>query len=210
MQTLVAKVFAEIDLRVREDTLGALELISRSHFDAFVIDCDGMQRGTEIIVAVRNSPSNRRAVIFTIVSGKTSVAAAMECGSNFVLGKPVDGEHLRTYFESSLHKMETEHRRYFRYQLTLDAEVVARDGMVLSAQILNASERGLAIRLLDRAQLHGSATVRFSIPCRKKRLITAVALVSWSREPLFGMKLFGMDEESRSAYVEWLSSMALV
>ncbi len=210
VQTPVAKVFTDIDLRVREDTLGALELISRSHFDAFVIDCDGMRRGTGIIVAVRNSPSNRRAVIFSIVTAKTPVATAMECGSNFVLGKPVDAERLSTYFDSSLHKMETEHRRYFRYQLTLDAKVENRDGRVLPAQILNVSERGVALRRLDGAQLHGSATIRFVPPNGGKKLITAVAIVCWSREPIFGMKLFGMDEESRSAYTEWLSSMALV
>jgi PilZ domain-containing protein len=205
----VAKAFAGIDLRVREDTLGALELISRSHFDGFIIDCDGLERGTEIIVAARTSRANRRSVIFTVVNGKTSVATAMELGSNFVPGKPIDTDRLTTYFESSLHKMETEHRRYFRYQLRLDAELVRRDGRVIPAQILNVSNGGLALRLLDGAPLYGSVTVRFYIPSTQKTLITAVALLCWSREPVFGMKFFGMDADSRKAYEEWLSSMAL-
>ena len=37
-------------------------------------------------MAARNSRSNRKSVIFAIVNGKTSVATAMECGANFVLG----------------------------------------------------------------------------------------------------------------------------
>lgn len=210
VQKLVAEVFAEIDLRLREDTLAALDLITRSHFDGFIIDCDGMERGTEIIIAARSSRSNRKSVIFTIVNGKTSVATAMELGSNFVLGKPLDLDRLTTYFQSSLHKMETEHRRYFRYQLSLDAEVVRRDGKVVPAQILNVSDGGLALRLLDRAHLHGSVTIRFTLPNTQRTIISAVALLCWSREPIFGMKFFGMDEESETAYSEWLSSMALV
>lgn len=210
VQKLVTEVFAEIDLRLREDTLAALDVITRSHFDGFIIDCDGIERGTEIIIAARSSRSNRKSVIFTIVNGKTSVATAMELGSNFVLGKPLDTDRLTTYFQSSLHKMETEHRRYFRYQLSLDAEVVRRDGKVVPAQILNVSDGGLAIRLLDRAHLYGSVTVRFTLPDTQRTAITAVALLCWSREPIFGLKFFGLDGESGRAYSEWLSSMALV
>lgn len=210
VQKLVAEVFAEIDLRLREDTLAALDLITRSHFDGFIIDCDGIERGTEIIIAARSSRSNRKSVIFTIVNGKTSVANAMELGSNFVLGKPLDLDRLTTYFQSSLHKMEREHRRYFRYQLSLDAEVVRRDGKVVPAQILNVSDGGLAIRLLDRAHLHGSVTIRFTLPDTRRTAITAVALLCWSQEPIFGMKFFGLNGESEKAYSEWLSSMALV
>ena len=209
MRQAMAPAFAGIDLHVHEDPISALELISRSHFDGFIVDCDGMKHGTEIIAGVRSSRANPRSVIFTIVNGKTTVATAMELGSNFVLGKPLDVYRLSAYFKSSLHKMETEHRRYFRYQLTLDAEVVRRDGKVIPAQILNVSDGGLALRLLERARLHDSVTLRFALPSAQQRLITAVAVLCWSREPIFGMKLFGMDEESRKIYAEWLSSMAL-
>jgi len=169
MQQAVAQVFARIDLHVQEDPISALELISRSHFDGFIVDCDGMKHGTEIIAGVRSSRANRKSVIFTIVNGKTSFATAMELGSNFVLGKPLDAGRLSVYFKSSLHKMETGHRRYFRYQLTL----------------------------------------RFALPSAQQTVITAIAVLCWSREPIFGMKLFGMDDQSRKAYADWLSSMGL-
>jgi hypothetical protein len=72
-----------------------------------------------------------------------------------------------------------------------------------------ASEGGLALRLLDREQLDGSVTIRFGLP-NAREMLTAVAVLCWSREPIFGMKLFGMDEESRRAYAEWLSSMPMI
>jgi DNA-binding response OmpR family regulator len=111
VQQSVAAVFSGADVRLCEDSVSALELIGRGHFDGFIIDCDGLDRGTEVILAIRSSRSNLKSVIFTIVDGKTSVSTAMELGSNFALPKPLDDDHLSTYFQSSLRKMEAEHRR---------------------------------------------------------------------------------------------------
>jgi DNA-binding response OmpR family regulator len=210
MQQAVAEVFDGIELRVCDDSITVLDLIGRSHFDGFVIDCDGIERETEIIAAARNSRSNRKSVIFTIADAKTPVPTAMELGSNFVLAKPLDVARLSTYFQSSVRQMEAEHRRYFRYELALDAEVIRRDGTTISAQILNVSDGGLALRLLDRAHLHGSVTLRFSIPDATRTLITAIALICWSRGPVCGIRFFGMHQDSGKAYAEWLSSMTLV
>lgn len=210
VENTVSDVFAEVDLRLREDALSALEVIGRNHFDGFVIDADGVERGPEVIAGIRSSRGNRNSVIFTIVHGTTSITAATELGSNFVLGKPLEASRLRAYLRSSIHKMESEHRRYFRYQLSLEAELIRRDGKTVPAQILNVSDGGLCLRLLDRAHLHGAVTVRFSIPGKEPVPITVMAAVSWSTEPIFGMQFVGMDAASRSAYDNWLSSMALV
>jgi hypothetical protein len=138
-----------------------------------------------------------------------NVSKANELGSNFVIGKPVEATRLRAYLQASIRKMEFEHRRYFRFQLTLEAEVIRRDGKVVPAQILNVSDGGLALRLLDRAHLHGAVTIRFTIPGAGKPL-TLTAAPCWSTEPIFGMQFISMDEKSRSSYDDWLSSMALV
>ena len=79
---------------------------------------------------------------------------------------------------------------------------------MIAAQVLNVSDGGLAVRLLDKARLHGPVTVKFSVP--GENAITAMATVAWSTEPIFGLKFFAMDDASRSAYVNWLASMALV
>ena len=43
-----------------------------------------------------------------------------------------------------------------------------------------------------------------------RTFITAIALICWSRGPVFGIRFFGMHEDCGKAYAEWLSSMALV
>lgn len=210
MEQVVADLFAGIDLRLREDAPSALDIIARAHFDGFVVDCDGVERGTELIAGIRGSRANRQSMIFTIVNGRTSVAAATELGSNFVLGKPIEANRLLGYLQSSLHKMESEHRRYFRYQLTLDAELIGRDGKIVPAQIFNVSDGGLALRLLDHADLGGALTIRFAIPGAKARAVVARVVVCWATAPIFGMQIVEMNEENRSAYNEWLTSMTLL
>ena len=209
VQETVAEVFAGVDLRLREDAKSALDIITKSHFDGFIIDCDGMEEGKSIIAGIRSSRANHQSVIFTIVDGTTSVATAIELGANFVLSKPVQANRLEAYLRSSIQKMEAEHRRYFRYQLTLEAEVILRDGATIPAQILNVSDGGFAMRLLDRAHLHGAVTIWFIIPGAQRSVITVSAAPCWSTEPIFGMKIVSMDDDSRSAYEEWLYSMAL-
>jgi hypothetical protein len=210
VKNVVGEVFGGTDLRLREDAVAALEMIGRSHFDGFIVDCDGVQQGAEIISGIRSSRGNRNSVIFTVVNGTTSFGKANELGSNFVLGKPIERARLETYLRSAIHKMESEHRRYFRYQLSLEAEVVRLDGKIIPAQILNVSDGGLCLRLLDRAHLHGAVTVRFTIPGKTPAPVAATAALSWSTEPIFGMQFIKMDDEGRTAYDEWLRSMALV
>jgi DNA-binding response OmpR family regulator len=209
VQQVIADVFAGIDLRLREDALSALEIIGKSHFDGFVVDCDGVERGAEIIAAIRSSRGNRKSVIFAIVNGNTSLATATELGSNFVLGRPIEPSRLQAYLRSAVHRMESEHRRYFRYQLSVEAVLITRDEKVIPAQILNVSDGGLALRLLDRAHLHGAATIRFVIPGVQATVLLAKASICWATGPILGVQFVDMSPESRSAYDDWLKCMAL-
>jgi DNA-binding response OmpR family regulator len=205
----VGEVFSGLDIVFRRDVAGANEAINQNHLDAFVIDCDGVEGSTDLLGTIRNSRSNRNSVIFTLVNGTTTISTVTELGANFVLGKPVDQKRLTTYLQASIRKMEAEHRRYFRYQLALDAEVLLRDGQNVAAQILNVSQGGLAMRLLDRAHLYGPVTIEFNIPGIRKSHVAARAAASWSTERLFGMRYLSMDSESREAYDRWLNSMEL-
>src|SRR5690349_6137021 len=112
VEQAIADVFVGFDLRLRDDSLSALDLIGRSHFDGFIVDCDGVERGPEVILGIRRSRSNRNSTVFTIVDRTTSLESANVLGSNYVLHKPVEQLRLRRYLQSAIRKMESEHRRY--------------------------------------------------------------------------------------------------
>ena len=88
-----------VELEMRADAASAIELLVRRHLDSFVIDCDGVERATDLLAQIRSSRSNKLSVIFSVVNATTSVSKAIEAGADFVLAKPVQEEQLRNLLD---------------------------------------------------------------------------------------------------------------
>jgi hypothetical protein len=138
-----------------------------------------------------------------------SVATAMELGSKLRFTKTARLRAPVHVLQSSLEQMQAEHRRYFRFELTLDANVVLHDGSIIPAQILNISNGGVALRLLNQAHLRGPVIIQFTLPNARKTVITAVAVPCWPHRTIVGMKFSDMDDDARHQCSDWLSDMAL-
>ena len=52
----VGDVFTGFDLVFRRDAAGANDAISQNHLDAFVIDCDGVERSTDLLSSLKAPP----------------------------------------------------------------------------------------------------------------------------------------------------------
>ena len=50
---------ASVDLELRTDVAGAIELSSRRHLDGFVIDCDDASGARDVLAKIRSSRSNQ-------------------------------------------------------------------------------------------------------------------------------------------------------
>jgi hypothetical protein len=196
---------ASLDLR--QDSASAIELVSRRHWDGLVIDCDDVPGGTGAITEMRNSRSNKHTLIFAVVNGSTSVEAALDLGSTFVLSKPVQEIRWRTVLTAALPKMEREHRRYFRYEADLLVRLRSHDGQPVRAKMKNVSEGGLAIQLVNPVGLEGVINMEFEIPSVEPQLFRAKADVVWSDAFAMGLRFLYADEASGSALAAWLKSL---
>src|SRR5437879_8909887 len=92
--TLIAQIKPIINthaasLDLRQDSVSAIELAGRRHWDGLVIDCDDVAGGTEALAKLRDSRSNRETVIVAVVNGTTSVGTALDLGAHFGLRKPL-------------------------------------------------------------------------------------------------------------------------
>jgi DNA-binding response OmpR family regulator len=99
--TLLAQVKSIINthaasLDLRQDSVSAIELTGRCHWDGPVVDCDDVAGGTEALAKVRSSRSNNETVIVAVVNGSTSVGTALDLGANSVLRKPIQETRLRS------------------------------------------------------------------------------------------------------------------
>src|SRR5207247_8100841 len=111
--------------------------------------------------------------------GSTSPEAALDLGASFVLSKPIQQSRLRSILAIGVPRMEREHRRYFRYDVDLSARLRNTLGQSLTAKIMNVSEGGLAIQLVDPARFEGVVTVEFELPSVEPRTFHAKADVVW-------------------------------
>jgi DNA-binding response OmpR family regulator len=115
-----------VELEMRADAASAIELSVRRHLDSFVIDCDGVERATDLLAKIRTSRSNKLSVVFAVVNATTSVRKAIEAGADFVLAKPVQDKQLRSLLDIAIPRMNREHPRYFRHRLICPFSCCAR------------------------------------------------------------------------------------
>lgn len=197
-----------IDIEVRAAAGSATEICVRRHLDGFLIDCDDVPGGRELVKTIRNSGSNRMSTIFAVVNGATSITAAMEEGANFVLGKPLAPERFEAYLKVARVSMEREHRRYFRFAVDLPVRVNTAEENVAEGRIMNISEGGLALRLAPGGELQGTVRLQFDLPSLEPFPLQAKGEVVWGdRGGLVGIRFLYMGEDSRQHLQEWLSQL---
>src|SRR5450432_410669 len=86
----------------------------------------------------------------------------------------------------ALPRMEREHRRYFRYEVSLSVELDLSAGELHLAKMSNISEGGLAIR--TGAQLPDEALyVQFDLPGTTPEKFRARAVVVWTSNSVAGL-----------------------
>lgn len=198
----------EVNLEVRKDVPSALEIANRRHFDGFVIDCDGVPGGLDILTAISHTSANRRqSVILAIVNGTTRISTAFDSGAQFVLGKPINKARLRPFLENAIPQMEREHRRYFRYPVHAVVQLQTMGDEAISTAMVNVSEGGLAVSTGGVLKTDEIVSVEFEIPSIEPHTFTAKAQVAWSSDIRTGMRFLFIDQECRSVFAAWLEML---
>jgi CheY-like chemotaxis protein len=196
-----------VSVDLRQDSASAIELASRRHWDGLIIDCDDIAGGTEALVKVRNSRSNRESLIIAVLNGSTTTEAALGLGANFVLCKPIEENRLRSVLDIAIPKMEREHRRYFRYDIELPVRFQNHLGQSFSTIMKNVSEGGMAIKLVDPVRLKGIVPVEFDIPSVEPKAFHAKADIVWSDAFAMGLRFLHIEKDCEVALQSWLNSL---
>src|SRR5947207_15535507 len=80
-----------IDLQVCSSTEQTLHILTRSRFDALLVDCDDVPNASAVLQALLKNKS-RSCFVFSLVNGNKTVKQAYEMGAQFVLDKSVWSE----------------------------------------------------------------------------------------------------------------------
>jgi CheY-like chemotaxis protein len=199
---------ATVGLQLRTDAASAIELSARRRLDGFVIDCDDVSGGPDVLAKIRRSRSSKQSVVVAVVNGTTTMRKAVEAGADFVLGKPVQDKQLRSFLDVALPRMEREHRRYFRHKVGLRFKLVYDKGETLAGKITNVSEGGLALIYFGHAPIKGVVTVQFGLPSAQPQSFQVRAQVVWNVGHAMGLRFVSIEPWCRSWFQAWMDSLA--
>jgi CheY-like chemotaxis protein len=193
-----------VGLEIRTDSSSAREMAERRHLDGFILDCDDVAGGHELLAQIRRGKCNRAATVVALSNGASS-AALLDLGANFVIAKPVTLERLESHLAIALPLMIREHRRYFRFSYPVPIEIEF-NRQRLSARMVNISEGGLALR--TSSQIQGKIRLAFELPSTVPCRIELKGEVVWNdREGLAGIRFLHMPESSREQLQQWLFTL---
>jgi DNA-binding response OmpR family regulator len=187
------------------DSGRAFEVLRSRHFDGIVLDCNDLVYAQQTLAGIRRGPSNRQTPVIAIVNDATDMRAIQGFGADFNVCKPVSPATLKAHLNKAFDAIQKEHRRYFRYTVSLEVFVGTEKAGFTSARLINLSAEGLAVRLSRSVKLEGAVNLRFDLPSIKPYRIDAEGELAWTdAEGRMGIKLSHMPAEARRKYAEWL------
>jgi CheY-like chemotaxis protein len=160
------RALEDLDIEV-EAALAAtatLDLLETNKFDAIIVDCDDVAGGADVLTAIQESPSNKRAIVIAVINGTTTMRAAFERGAHFALDKPITVERALRALRAAHGFMVTEQRRYFRH--AVEAKGYLSFGKIkdMPCQVTNISSGGMAVTVGEPITPNWTVDVRFQRP----------------------------------------------
>jgi CheY-like chemotaxis protein len=182
----------------------ALDLVQRQKFEAAVVDFN-VPVASMILDQLRGSPSNKTAVTFAIVDGKSGSVSSLKVRASFLLHRPLSPSLMYRTLQAAYGMILQERRRYFRCPIVVP--VIFQQGSQsekISAHTVNISQNGLALSTPVPLSPGTSAAVQFRLP-QLASTIGAEAAVRWYRNGNAGLLFLSLDSSLRTELSEWLS-----
>lgn len=177
-------------------------VLQRQKFEACVIrlydpDAD------RILKAARNSPSNRRMVIYGIARNTAEALRYSNYGINAVLDEPLDRQSVLKIVRATHLLVIHELRRYVRIPVVSQAEIETESNANAKVTTVEISSGGMSIR--SATPLPKSDTVRLLLSLPGLEKLSVRAFICWYRESdkVYGLR-FDSNDERRLKVRAWI------
>ena len=170
-----------------------VELFNRQKFEACVIrlydpDAD------RILKAARNSPSNRRLVVYGIARNTQEALRYSSYGINAVLDEPLDRQSVLKVVRATHLLVIHELRRYVRIPVVSQAEIEIGNRAPAPATTVEVSSGGMSVRCATQLPKSDPIRLLLSLPGMEK--LSVRAFICWYRETdkVYGLRFDSSDE----------------
>ena len=185
--------FRQFGITVHPADEDPILLINRQKFEACVLrlydpDAD------RILKSIRNSPSNRRLVVYGIARNTQEAMRYSSYGINAVLDEPLDRQSVLKVVRATHLLVIHELRRYVRVPITSQAEVDTGNRVAISVTTVEVSSGGISVR--SATQLPKSDPIRVTLTLPGLERLNVRAYVCWYREAdkIYGLRFDSSDE----------------
>jgi len=167
-------------------------LLNRQKFEACVLRLYDPE-ADRILKAARNSPSNRRLVVYGIARNTQEALRYSSYGINAVLDEPLDRQSVLKVVRATHLLVIHELRRYVRIPVASQTEFDINGRSVVGTTV-EVSSGGISIRCL--APLPKSDAIRLTLSLPGVERLNVRAFVCWYRESdkVYGMRFDPTDE----------------
>ena len=203
LQVLLGEMSIAMELCATRDE-AARHLVSR-RFDGVFVDA-AVPSSSELLLEITQAPGGQRAVPFAILEGATSVREAFSLGAGFILYKPLSIEKTKNSLRAAHGLMMRERRRHFRHTLEdVTATLRFNNAPETTAEVLDLSEGGMALRLLEYMERRGDLRASFRLPGHEASL-DVEGEITWADDHgRVGVHFTAVPETARTALETWLA-----
>jgi c-di-GMP-binding flagellar brake protein YcgR len=164
---VLRRVLSELEIGIQHCTEpdGAIRKLTRTRFEAVIVDGTDLKTATAVLKSARTAPCNKRAIAVAIMDGHTGLRTAFDMGAHFVLYKPVSAERAKASFRAARALMKRERRRNSRVAVQIPVALHNPvSGVNQKVITTDFSEGGLAIQLPKGSKQTGPWNVTFTLP----------------------------------------------
>jgi hypothetical protein len=179
-----------------------MTLFNRQKFEACVLRLYDPE-ADRILKLARNSPSNRRLVIYGIARNTQEALRYSSYGINAVLDEPLDRQGVLKVVRATHLLVIHELRRYVRIPVASQAEIDVGGRAPAAATTVEVSTGGISLRC--NTQLPKTDPVRLVLTLPGMEKLSVRAFVCWHRETdkVYGLR-FDSSDERRLKVRAWI------
>ncbi len=199
-RAVLADCFRQFGIQTAALSGDAPQRLQKEKFEALVLRLD--DHAAEILEAVRNSPSNRRVVVYGVASGTRQTLRFSKYGINAVLDEPPERQATLRVVRSTHLLVVHELRRYVRIPIITEVTLHTIAGRT-PAHSVEISAGGMSVHANTKLSIGQTVQAAFDLP--GKSGIRSSAAVCWLREAesLAGLR-FDAEDERRLRVREWI------
>ena len=206
--SIFTNLFGElgIEAHASEDSQHIADQLNRAKYEGIVLDFDTVSNARPVLANVRESRSNKNAIVFAVATNANRAEQALGDHAHFLLRRPIEIRAIRQTLGAAYDLMLGERRCHFRYAVNLQvALTIIASGTSFQCSTINVSDHGMAVTNSRPFKLAETLDIALLLPDGFKVLATGTVI--WDdKHGKSGLHFRCCTPEMRHRLDSWLDS----